>query len=78
MTRGKTTERGYGGHHQALRKTIDLQVKAGEAVCWRCLKAIHPAEQWDLGHDDHDRTKYMGPEHLYCNQESWAQSAQCR
>lgn len=22
---------------------------------------------WDLGHDDHDRSQYVGPEHACCN-----------
>ena len=65
--RGSTTERGYGGRHQALRESLEPQVRAGEAVCWRCLKPIGPRDEWHLGHDDNDRTKYMGPECVPCN-----------
>jgi hypothetical protein len=28
--------------------------------------------QWDLGHDDFDRTIYRGPEHQRCNRSSAA------
>jgi hypothetical protein len=28
---------------------------------------IDPAEPWDLGHVDGDRTRYSGPEHRRCN-----------
>lgn len=63
----KTTERGYGANHQKLRDRIKQQVLAGQAVCWRCTKPIAADEQWDLGHDDDDRSKYNGPEHQSCN-----------
>lgn len=66
-TRGNTTERGYGNNHQKLRATVKLEVDAGNATCWRCTQPISPTEPWHLGHDDNDRTKYNGPEHVRCN-----------
>lgn len=60
---GGTGARGYGWKHQALRAEIKPIVDAGRAKCWRCTKPIRPGQKWDLGHDDHDRTKYRGPEH---------------
>jgi hypothetical protein len=62
-----TTERGYGNEHQKLRARTQKLVDAGKAHCWRCTKLIPPGSKWDLGHDDDDRTKYMGPEHVACN-----------
>ncbi len=61
--RGSTTARGYGGRHQALRKQWAPRVAAGEVNCWRCRQPIEPGMEWDLGHHDHDRSKYNGPEH---------------
>lgn len=62
-----TSERGYGAQHKKLREHTKQEVDAGNAHCWRCGKKISPNEPWDLGHDDDDRTKYMGPEHTKCN-----------
>ena len=62
-----TTERGYGAAHKKLRAKTQLDVDAGIAYCWRCTKRIQPGTNWDLGHDDDDRTKYRGPEHVACN-----------
>jgi len=62
-----TTERGYGNNHKKLRARNQQLVDAGKAYCWRCTKLIEPGTRWDLGHDDNDRTKYMGPEHVACN-----------
>jgi hypothetical protein len=65
--RPSTAERGYGTAHQALRTQWKPRVEAGEATCWRCTQPILPGTPWDLGHDDEDRTRYRGPEHVKCN-----------
>ncbi|UYL87831.1 polynucleotide kinase [Gordonia phage OneDirection] len=62
-----TTQRGYGSKHQNTRKRHEATVRAGNATCWRCGQPIKTDEPWDLGHDDTDRTKYRGPEHVKCN-----------
>jgi hypothetical protein len=64
---GTTTTRGYGAHHQKLRRHWRREVDAGLAFCTRCGALIEPGEPWDLGHDDHDRSVYNGPEHRRCN-----------
>ena len=65
--RGTRQERGYGAEHERKRKAWLPKVAAGKVNCWRCLKRISPLEPWDLGHDDHDRTIWRGPEHVLCN-----------
>jgi hypothetical protein len=70
--RRSTTARGYGSAHQALRKKVAALVASGNAVCWRCGRPILPWMQWDLGHDDFDRSIYRGPEHQRCNRSSAA------
>jgi hypothetical protein len=67
MPRAKTAARGYGWEHQQTRKEWAAAVDAGTVDCWRCGQPITPGQRWDLGHDDHDRTVYRGPEHLRCN-----------
>lgn len=63
-----TNEKGYGVGHQKLRRKIQKEMDAGKVFhCWRDGKPISPNEPWDLGHDDNDRSKYMGPEHARCN-----------
>lgn len=64
---GSTTARGYGAKHQALRKKWQAIVDRGEAYCWRCGCWLEPGQPFDLGHDDHDRTVYRGPECVPCN-----------
>ena len=62
-----SNQRGYDETHRKLRRQLRPIVEAGRAHCWRCGEMISPREQWDLGHDDHDRTRYRGPEHVACN-----------
>lgn len=66
-TKGSTAERGYGSAHQRLRKWWTPRVERGEVDCARCGRWIAPGSEWDLGHDDHDRSRYSGPEHQACN-----------
>ncbi|QIG58476.1 HNH endonuclease [Mycobacterium phage Cornie] len=61
---GTTSQRGYNAQHQRERRRWTPIVQAGKATCWRCQQPIHPNQPWDLGHDDHDRSKYKGPEHI--------------
>ena len=63
----KTVARGYGARHKALRKRWAAEVARGEVCCARCGGVIWRDEPWDLGHYDHDRTRYTGPEHRRCN-----------
>lgn len=62
-----TSDRGYGSHHQALRRQWAPKVAAGVVRCARCGELIPADGQWDLGHVDDDRTRYQGPEHRGCN-----------
>jgi hypothetical protein len=65
--RGSRHARGYGKDHTALRAHLAPAVSAGQVKCWRCHEPIAAGEPWDLGHNDDDRTKYRGPEHVHCN-----------
>lgn len=61
---GSTTARGYGHQHQKLRAEYKQRMAKGEQfTCWRCGLLVDPSMPWDLGHDDHDRSIYRGPEH---------------
>jgi hypothetical protein len=62
-----TNARGYGHVHQTLRKRWAPKVAVGSVTCARCGELIDPGEPWDLGHDDHDRNRWTGPEHRRCN-----------
>lgn len=66
-SQGSTTARGYGTAHQKLRKRWVPKVAAGTVSCWRCGQRLNPLEDWDLGHDDLDRSITRGPECIPCN-----------
>jgi len=75
--RRTTTQRGYGHHHQQLRAAWQKRINAGEHItCWRpdCNNPI-TGTNWDLGHDDHDRSKYRGPECIPCNRSAGGKKA---
>jgi hypothetical protein len=75
VPRPTTAQRGYDYAHQKRREKAARRIKQGEGYCWRCLSEgkspeeawIEPDEDFDLGHDDRDRSKYRGPEHRRCN-----------
>ena len=64
--RGTRHERGYGADHDRLRRQWAIIVATGAVTCWRCGVLLHP-DAFDLGHDDHDRSQYAGPECRPCN-----------
>ena len=72
QARGSRQARGYGAEHDAARKRWAPLVAAGNVKCWRCGEYIQPGAPFDLGHDDRDRSKYRGPEHLTCNRSTAA------
>ena len=65
--RGTRQQRGYDAKHDAERKRWAPIVATGAVKCWRCQVLLEPDEPWDLGHDDHDRSIYRGPECVRCN-----------
>lgn len=53
--------------HKRTRAGYQRRMDAGhQFTCWRCGRPIDPTN-WHLGHDDHDRTIYRGPECPSCN-----------
>lgn len=65
--RGTRQQRGYDAKHDALRAHYQGRMDAGETfTCWRCTELGKPHNvdpmSWDLGHDDADRSMYLGPE----------------
>ena len=65
--RGTRREQGYGPGHRPLRRHYAERMAQGETfTCWRCGRPIDPND-WDLGHDDNDRSIYRGPECRPCN-----------
>lgn len=72
---GRTTTLGYGHHHQQERARLAPLVALGAFTCTRyghpqfpnCPGPIRPGDEWELGHDDHDKSRWTGPEHKACN-----------
>jgi hypothetical protein len=65
--RGTRQERGYDAAHvRARAQWQKFMDDGGEARCWRCGVVLDP-KLWHLGHDDHDRSVYCGPECVPCN-----------
>ena len=65
--RGTRQQRGYGAEHTQLRAAYQRDMDGGHLyACWRCGRTVDP-RSWHLGHDDHDRSQYRGPECVACN-----------
>lgn len=65
--RGSRQARGYGAAHDRIRADYRRRMEQGEQFnCWRCGNPLTP-DAFDLGHDDHDRSRHRGPECLRCN-----------
>lgn len=76
--RGTRQQCGYGAGHDRERARWAPRVARGTVKCWRCGKTIACGQQWDLGHDDHDRSRYRGPEHVACNRSAGGRAAHDR
>lgn len=60
------TARGYGYHHQQVRKALLAQWQPGDP-CSRCSKPMWgPPNKIHLGHNP-ERTAWTGLEHAHCN-----------
>jgi len=67
QARGTRQARGYDANHDRERRRWQQRLDAGETIiCWRCAETGTPHKinpnHWDLGHDDHNRNTYRGPE----------------
>lgn len=82
MTRPSTSQRGYDAKHFRDRARWQRRIDAGEVVRCRRGPSCQFAEmlddvaivggritgtEWDLGHDDRDRSLPTHPEHRACN-----------
>lgn len=70
-------QRGYDAAHDAERRRWQPLVTIGAVGCWRCQGQDGPLDpdDWHLGHDDEDRTRYRGPEHPRCNTSAGARQS---
>jgi hypothetical protein len=66
--------RGYDLRFVRLKEWWRPRVEAGTVICWRCGELIAVGAEWDLGHDDHDRSIIRGPEHQACNRSAAAKA----
>jgi hypothetical protein len=67
--RGTRQNRGYDAAYDATRRDYQRRLDQGERIwCWRCPELdrpphlIEPGSDWQLGHDNHDRTIIRGPQ----------------
>jgi DNA-directed RNA polymerase subunit RPC12/RpoP len=67
QARAPTASRGYGSHHQALRRQLLAAFIPGQP-CARCGKPITSKNDAQLGHVDEDRSRHRGLEHTQCNE----------
>lgn len=74
--RPNSVARGYGKAHMDMRKYWLPYVRAGVVDCKAPLCTVETVTgsrriardaKWDLGHDETDRRKYLGPMHETCN-----------
>lgn len=67
--RASSHARGYDREHRRARADYEhILQRGGSITCWRCGRPITLGDEWDLGHDDTDRTVTRGPEHAReCN-----------
>lgn len=58
-------------HYREAGARAVTQVQSGQARCWRCRTPIprtaRRGPDWQLGHDDWDRSIIRGPECSRCN-----------
>jgi hypothetical protein len=68
MIRRPAAERGYDYTHRKLRAALLAAMRDGQP-CASCGRPMYRAQAryLDLGHDDRDRTRYIGLEHRRCN-----------
>jgi hypothetical protein len=64
---GKAAPPVTGVRHRLTRASWAPLVASGRVACARCGRLIAAGAKWDLGHDDHDPNRYVGPEHVACN-----------
>lgn len=65
-----TSARGYGAHHQRLRKTWARVIASRtQVICARCGNEITEDQKWELDHT-HTRNDYLGPSHKTCNRQA--------
>ena len=61
--------RDMGREHRARRASLLQRQAQGETLfCWRCNAPL--GVEWQLGHDDLDRSITRGPECVSCNQKA--------
>jgi hypothetical protein len=76
MAAKKTVARGYGANHKRLRQLVGAEGRDRRRLVCPLRPPDRSRRAWDLGHVDHDRSRYAGPEHRRCNRST--ASRRCR